>query len=185
MDAGHALGVLGGQRGEHGRAVDAERRERLEVGLDAGAAARIRTGNGDGDGGLGGLPHCAHVPRLPMALSTMPRSSRAAACGSPLSESAEMTATPSAPAAMTSAALVASMPAMPHSGNSGSRRRKMPAICPKPAGPIGGLVLFLDEVANTPPTPTYSRSSIGAASACATVLIDSPMIESGPSSRRA
>jgi hypothetical protein len=41
VDAGHALGVLRGQRGDDERAVDAERGEGLEVGLDAGAAARI------------------------------------------------------------------------------------------------------------------------------------------------
>ncbi len=37
MDAADALGVLRGQRRDHGGAVDAERGERLEVGLDAGA----------------------------------------------------------------------------------------------------------------------------------------------------
>ena len=38
VDAADALGVLRGQRRDHGGAVDAERGKRLEVGLDAGAA---------------------------------------------------------------------------------------------------------------------------------------------------
>ena len=36
-----ADGVLGGDRGNGARAIDAERRERLQIGLDAGAAARV------------------------------------------------------------------------------------------------------------------------------------------------
>ena len=51
VDAGDAAGVLRGQRGDDRRAIDAERRKCLEVGLDAGAAARIRAGDGDGDRG--------------------------------------------------------------------------------------------------------------------------------------
>ena len=38
MNAGDALGVLRGQGRDHGGAIDAERRKRLQVGLDAGAA---------------------------------------------------------------------------------------------------------------------------------------------------
>ena len=49
VDAGDALGVLRGQRGDDAGAIDAERGEGLQVGLDAGAAAGIRAGNGDGD----------------------------------------------------------------------------------------------------------------------------------------
>ena len=37
MDAADACGVLRGQRGDHGGAVDAERGKRLQVGLDAGS----------------------------------------------------------------------------------------------------------------------------------------------------
>jgi hypothetical protein len=43
-------GVLGGQRGDGGGAEDAERGEGLQVGLDAGAAAGVRAGNGQRDG---------------------------------------------------------------------------------------------------------------------------------------
>ena len=91
------------------RAVDAERRKRLEVGLDAGAAAGIGARHGDCD-------RRHRRCRCASAASTTPRNARAAACGSAWSESAEMTATPSAPAAMASPALLASMPAMPHNG---------------------------------------------------------------------
>ena len=51
VDAGDALGVLRGQRRDHRGAIDAERGEGLQVGLDAGAAAGIRAGDGDGDRG--------------------------------------------------------------------------------------------------------------------------------------
>ena len=49
VDRGHALGVLRGQGGDHRGAVDAKRGERLEVGLDAGAAAGIGARQGDRD----------------------------------------------------------------------------------------------------------------------------------------
>ena len=42
--------VLRGQRRDHGGAIDAERGKGLQVGLDAGAAGRIRAGNGERDG---------------------------------------------------------------------------------------------------------------------------------------
>jgi len=38
MNAGNAKAVLRGQGRDHGCAVDAECRERLQIGLDAGAA---------------------------------------------------------------------------------------------------------------------------------------------------
>ena len=57
-DGGDFLGVLRGQRGDDGGAIDAERGEGLEIGLDAGAAARIRAGDGDGDRGHA-RPRCA------------------------------------------------------------------------------------------------------------------------------
>ena len=44
-DAEHALGVLRGQRGDGGHGVAAQRRDRLDVGLHAGAAAGIRAGD--------------------------------------------------------------------------------------------------------------------------------------------
>src|SRR5262249_58633668 len=49
VDRAHALGVLRRERGDDRGAVDAERRERLEIGLDAGAAAGVRAGNGQSD----------------------------------------------------------------------------------------------------------------------------------------
>ncbi len=52
VNAEHALGVLRRQRGDDGRAIDAERGKGLQIGLDAGAAARIRAGNGEGNGAL-------------------------------------------------------------------------------------------------------------------------------------
>ena len=44
-DRGDAERVLRGDRGNRGTAVDAVRGERLEVGLDAGAAARVAAGD--------------------------------------------------------------------------------------------------------------------------------------------
>ena len=43
VDTEHALGVLRGQRGDDGGAIDAERRERFQIRRDAGAAARIQS----------------------------------------------------------------------------------------------------------------------------------------------
>jgi hypothetical protein len=57
LDSGDRHGVLGRDRGDRGRAVHAGAGERLEVGLDAGAAAGVRPGDrqADGDGArLGG-----------------------------------------------------------------------------------------------------------------------------------
>src|SRR5258707_8348746 len=146
VDGSYVFGVLRGERSDNRGAVDAERRERFQIGLDAGAAARIRAGDGQRN-----RRHPA--PRCTSASSTTPRSCRAAARGSSLSESAEITATPSAPAAMTSPALRASIPAMAHSGNSGERLRNTPTMRLNPAGPIGGSGLSFEEVANTPPMP--------------------------------
>ena len=47
VDCGNAARVLRGERRDDARAVGAERGERLQVGLDAGAAARIGTGDGE------------------------------------------------------------------------------------------------------------------------------------------
>ena len=49
VNAEHALGVLRGERGDDAGAIDAERREGFQIGLDAGAAARIRAGDGERD----------------------------------------------------------------------------------------------------------------------------------------
>ena len=49
MNAADARRVLGGQGGDDGCAIDAERRKRLQVGLDAGAARRIGAGDGERD----------------------------------------------------------------------------------------------------------------------------------------
>ena len=46
----HALRVLGSQRRDHRRAVHSAGRKRLQIGLDAGPATRIGTGDGEGDG---------------------------------------------------------------------------------------------------------------------------------------
>ena len=54
VDGGNAFGVLRRQRGDHRSAIDAERGEGFEVGLDAGAAARVRARDGEGDGST----HC-------------------------------------------------------------------------------------------------------------------------------
>ena len=45
VDGGHADRVLRGDRGDRGHPVDAAGRERLQVGLDAGAAAGVRAGD--------------------------------------------------------------------------------------------------------------------------------------------
>ena len=39
VDRPHAARILGGERGDHARAIDAERREGLQIGLNPGAAA--------------------------------------------------------------------------------------------------------------------------------------------------
>ena len=107
------------KRGNDGSAVDAERRERLQIGLHTGPAARIRAGDGDGD------RHAHHAPRLRQGLHRRCRvAARAAAAGSGASDSAPMTATPSAPASITAAALPASIPAMPQTGSSLLRSRR-------------------------------------------------------------
>jgi hypothetical protein len=49
MDAGNTICVLRGQGRDRGGAIDAERRKRLQIGLDAGATRRIRAGDGERD----------------------------------------------------------------------------------------------------------------------------------------
>ena len=77
-DAVDAARVLGGDRGDRARAVHAERGERLQVGLDAGAAARVAARN---------CQRCTHTlksavmhaTRLRRRFVTTPRCSRPAA----------------------------------------------------------------------------------------------------------
>jgi len=52
QDVGDRQRVLGGDGGDRGGAVDSEGREGLEVRLDARATARVRAGDGEGDGQL-------------------------------------------------------------------------------------------------------------------------------------
>ena len=54
LDAGWALC---GETGDGGDAMDLEGMEGLEVGLDAGAASRVRSGDGEGDGPRGARRH--------------------------------------------------------------------------------------------------------------------------------
>src|SRR5262249_19725267 len=128
-----------GERGDDARTIDAERRESLQVGLDAGAAAGIGARNGDRDRG-----HSR--PRSASALSMIARNSRAASGGLGASESAEITATPSAPAVMVAAAFDASMPAMAQIGSSARRRRSTCAMRARPPTPTGGSGLSLEVV---------------------------------------
>ena len=59
LDARNTGGVLDGDEGDYGFAVDAELVKGFEVGLDSGAAAGVGAGNGQGYG--------SHLPTLPRA----------------------------------------------------------------------------------------------------------------------
>jgi heat shock protein HtpX len=61
-DRAYALGVLRGERRDHRGAVDAERRERLQVGLDTGAATGVGPRNGERDGCRRGRRRHAPTP---------------------------------------------------------------------------------------------------------------------------
>ena len=115
------LGVLRGERGDHRGAVDAERREGLQVGLDAGAAAGIRAGDGDvrwrwarAADVMRRRPSYRHGharrPPAPWArISSAPHRPRRAARAPPPRGRGDRTAprsteTPSAPAAITASA---------------------------------------------------------------------------------
>src|SRR5665811_270387 len=91
IHSGDAQGALCGEGGDHGGAVDAQRRERLEVGLDAGTAGRVAAGDGQCDG------RAAH-PDVP---SQAARSARVAAATSGWPQMALTTAAPAAPALRT------------------------------------------------------------------------------------
>src|SRR5581483_435219 len=144
----NAARVLRGERGDRRGAIDAERGKGLQVGLDAGAAAGIRSGDGERD------RHGHAAPRFCKALSTMARSLAAACPGSGAKDKAEITAMPSAPAAITSAALVSAIPAIAQMGNPGARPRTAAAMDFSPSRPMGGSGLSLETVAKTPPMAT-------------------------------
>jgi hypothetical protein len=54
VHTGDAAGVLRGEGGDGTGTEHAERRERLQIGLDAGTAAGVRAGDGHGDGWVHG-----------------------------------------------------------------------------------------------------------------------------------
>src|SRR5699024_12782207 len=98
---------------EHAGAVDAQGARRLQVGLHAGPARRLRPRDRQHHRypahRLSSMVSGAAAPvsmRSARARSTTARSRAAAACGSSAAQIAEITATPSAPAAITAAALV-------------------------------------------------------------------------------
>src|SRR6516164_199571 len=70
VNSADTLGILRGQGRDHRGAVDAKRCKGLQIGLDAGAAARIRTCDGKRDRGH-------DVSRRLSAYSTTERNSRA------------------------------------------------------------------------------------------------------------
>src|SRR5690606_38288832 len=140
LDGAHAERVLRRDGGNHARAVDAERREGLEVRLDAGAAAAVGAGEGQRDR--------RHRVRTS---STAARRAQVAAAMSPARKIAEMTATPEAPAWTTSRARPGSMPAMAPTGRSGRAAAICACSAAKPSRPTGASGLFLDSVSNTPP----------------------------------
>ena len=69
MHAVDAGGVLGGNRGDDRGAEDAERLKGLEIGLNACTSARVRPGDGEGNGGRGRVGH-SHIGVKGMRVST-------------------------------------------------------------------------------------------------------------------
>jgi hypothetical protein len=61
MDGEHALGILRRERGDDAGAIDPERGKGFQIRLDAGAAARIRAGDGQGDGNAHFLDSPIHL----------------------------------------------------------------------------------------------------------------------------
>src|SRR5215471_17891612 len=145
VNATDAPCILRGKGCNNRGPVDTKCGKGLEVSLDTGPAARVRTGYREGDRRHDCL-------RRSSALLTTASSSSAALPGSDASDKAEITATPSAPAAMTSSALRALMPAIAHTGYFRLRARIACTIARKPATPIGAAVLSFDVVPYTPPT---------------------------------
>src|SRR5690606_4855850 len=137
-NTGDALRILGGQCGDDRCTVDAKCGEGLEVGLNAGATARIRPRNGESN-------RCGHDRDL-LEPETRSASVRAAASTSVAPKIADTTATPSAPAAMTSGTVSAVMPAIATAGADGARPLRMRTMRARPCGPIGGSGLSLLRV---------------------------------------
>jgi len=106
VHSGHAQGALCGEGRDHGRAVDAQRRERLEVGLDAGTAGGVAACDGQCDG------WAAHSDASSQAV----RSARVAAATSGWPQMALTTAAPTAPAWRTSRIRWTLMPPMATQG---------------------------------------------------------------------
>src|ERR1700722_528783 len=88
VDRQHPARIVRGERSDHSRGVDAERRECLKIGLNPGAAARIRAGDGEGD-----RQSLIHIDRVAATHS------RARLSGLALSVMSVTTETMSAPAA--------------------------------------------------------------------------------------
>jgi hypothetical protein len=61
LNAGHAARILRGEAGNRTRAVNAERGERLQIGLNARAAAAVGAGDGQRDGERGTLCHAETI----------------------------------------------------------------------------------------------------------------------------
>ena len=72
QDAVDPLGVLRGQRGDRGRREGAEHRHRLDVGLNAGAAAGIGAGD-DEDAALHGSRSQIHLASFEASLREAPQ----------------------------------------------------------------------------------------------------------------
>src|SRR5690606_23008974 len=123
--------------GDHRHPVDPGGQEGLEVGLDAGAAARVGPGDGKRPGdhstGTVGQWRASSAKRRSRVAApshgTRPlraaRTARARSCTARLTSgarsTADATATPQAPAAMTAAALAALMPPIPTTGTGRAR----------------------------------------------------------------
>ena len=63
LDAENAPGILRGEAGDGAGAVDAQRGERFQIGLDARAAAAVRAGDGQRDGQFFPFQSCAQLNR--------------------------------------------------------------------------------------------------------------------------
>jgi len=138
VHSGHALGVLCGEGRDHGRAVDAQRREGLEVGLDAGTAGGVAAGDGQPD------RWAAHLD----APSQAARSARVAAATSGWPQMALTTAAPTAPALRTWGTRSTLMPPMATQGQ-GLAEVTWRSVSRPPGAAASSLV----AVPQTGPTP--------------------------------
>src|SRR5262249_52695954 len=137
MDGGDAAGALGRQRRDRRGAIDAERREGLEIGLNAGTAAGVGAGDGE--------RVRDHAERA-SAIALAKRVAAASGSGAPAMEAA--TAMPSALAASSGPTRAGTIPPMA-TVRSGTKRRKSA----KPSTPRGASAFALVVVARTGPTP--------------------------------